>query len=77
MFFIVNIPIIGETIASYCLMGGKYVAQGLALELVFSLILTIINITMCVIVYEPLKALPVLYECFLGRKVVLHDKTLQ
>lgn len=69
MFFIVNIPIIGETIASYCLMGGKYVAQGLALELVFSLILTIINITMCVIVYEPLKAFPILYECFLGRKV--------
>lgn len=77
IFFRINIPIIGEIIIKYCSMGGKFVAQGLALEMVLALLLSTLTIFMCAVIYEPLKCFPVWYECFLGRKVVLHDKTLQ
>lgn len=78
VFFLVNIPVIGNIILQYSSSGNvRYIMMGQTIELMIAIVLSIINIIMCTIVYEPLKALPVLYECFLGRKVVLHDKTLQ
>lgn len=70
VFFLVNIPVIGNIILQYSSSGNvRYIMTGQSIELMIALVLSIINIIMCSMVYEPLKVFPVLYECFLGRKV--------
>jgi hypothetical protein len=73
-FVLFKIPEIGEFIIKYCEQGivfndPRYILTGLTIELLLGIILSIVEILTCALIFESLKAFPLIYKLFLGRDV--------
>lgn len=73
-FFLLKIPFIGDHIIKLCdisveMNNMKYQLTALTIEILFAVTVSVVNVALCAAVYEPLKAFPLIYRLFLGRKL--------
>ena len=71
-FVLFKIPEIGDFIVKSCEKGivlndPRYILTGLTIELLLGIILSIVEILTCALIFESLKAFPLIYKLFLGR----------
>lgn len=67
-FFLLKLPEIGEFIKQKCISQTTPLT-GLSIEILVAVILSLLCIAMSAVVYESLKAFPLIYRLFLGRDV--------
>lgn len=73
-FVLFKIPEIGDFIIKSCEKGitlndPRYILTGLTIELLLGIILSIVVILTCALIFESLKAFPLIYKLFLGRDI--------
>ncbi len=75
LFFLLKICFVGNYIIELCNMTVQtgtmqYQLTALTIEILLAVTLSIVNVALCAAIYEPLKAFPLVYRLFLGRKLI-------